>query len=255
MTTDMGADELNPDVPIVLLNGVSPQEDGWVQVSYTLYHLWDTPCSVCVEYSRNGGVDWQRATRAATGDGTFELSTSREGEAHTFFWDSIADEGGASIQSVLVRVTAVDGIGGGVGGPFALDNNEADKDNDRLPDSYEQLIIVANPDDDILSPAEVLAGDDFDGDGSSNRAEYLMGTNPTDSRSCLRLRCARGVDGETVLSWPSVKGKVYRLLYTRGLQNGWHVLTPPASGTGDWLEYRDLTAANEPLRFYRLEAE
>jgi len=136
-----------------------------------------------------------------------------------------------------------------------LRNSEADKDNDRLPDSYEQLIADANPDDDILSPAEVLAGDDFDGDGSSNRAEYLMGTNPTDSRSCLRLRCARGVDSETVLSWPSVKGKIYRLLYTRGLQNGWHVLTQPVLGTGDWIEYRDGEAANEPLRFYRLEAE
>jgi hypothetical protein len=162
----------------------------------------------------------------------------------------------------LVRLTAGEGAGGQgsgvrgrVAGPFAVNNSEADKDNDRLSDSWEHLIADADPNDDIFSPEDVLPEDDFDGDGSSNRMEYLLGTNPTDVRSCLRLLCARGIDSETVLSWPTVKGKVYRLLCTDGLQNGWCVLTQPMLGTGDWLEYRDSEAAGELLRFYRLEAE
>jgi hypothetical protein len=262
MVTDIGADELNPELPIVLVMAVSPQENGWVQVSYTLYHLWDIPCSVRVEYSKNSGQNWQRAKRAPAGDGLFELSTSREGQARTFFWDSIADVGGVTLDNVWVRVTAFAGDGGqgsgrraALGEPFALDNSEADKDNDRLPDSWEQQIVDADPDDDIFSVADVRPNDDFDGDGSSNWLEYLMGTDPTDARSCLRLLCSRGVDSETVLSWPTVTGKAYRLLYTEGLENGWHLLTTPMFGTGDWLEYRDRATATEPFRFYRLEVE
>ena len=262
MVTDMGADELNADLPIALVDGVSAGENGWFEVSYTLYHLWDIPCSVTVEYSKNSGQNWKRATRATAGDKTFELSTSPEGETYMFFWDSIADEGGVDVQSVLVRVTATAGDGGqgaamkgGVAGPFALRNSAADKDNDRLPDFYEQRIADADVNDDILSPAEVFPDDDFDGDGSSNRMEYLLGTDPADAGSSLRLLCARGIDSETILSWTSVEGKVYRLLYTEGLQNGWRILTQPVLGTGDWLEYRDNAAATEAHRFYRLEAE
>lgn len=50
---------------------------------------------------------------------------------------------------------------------------------DGLPDAWEQQIIDADPNDAITSIADVLPGDDFDGDGITNRDEYLFGSNPT----------------------------------------------------------------------------
>ena len=58
-----------------------------------------------------------------------------------------------------------------------------DIDTDQMPDSWEQQIVDADPNDGIVSIADVLAGDDFDGDGLTNLEEYLKGTDPTDSDS------------------------------------------------------------------------
>lgn len=55
-----------------------------------------------------------------------------------------------------------------------------DIDGDLLADSFEQLIIDADAGDAITSIADVLSGDDFDADGSSNLIEQDMGTNPVD---------------------------------------------------------------------------
>jgi len=255
--TDMGADELNPAVPLVLLDSVAPEPSGMVSVSYRLYHLLSTPCSVLVEYSKDAGNNWRRATRAAEGEGILGLLSSPTGETHTFVWDSVADEGGVQIENVLLRITPQAEVPGTarVGKPFSLDNAEADSDNDKLPDLWEQTIADANLDDHILSPRDVLGNDDFDGDGNSNRTEYLVGTDPVDDHSYLRVLCTRELDGETVVSWPSVKGKIYRILYSDGLENGWRVLSEPMPGTGDWIQYLDVTAGEAVLRFYKVEAE
>jgi hypothetical protein len=255
--TDMGADELNPEVPIVLLDAISPEQGGMISLNYRLYHLLGTPCSVLVQYSRDGGKSWRKATRAAPGEGTFGLSSSATGEAHTFVWDSVVDEGALEMENVLLQVTPTAERQGTprVGTPFSLDNGDADNDNDKLPDAWEQMIADADPDDQIFSPRDVLGSDDFDGDGNSNRTEYLVGTNPVDAGSCLHVSCARKPDGETVVSWPSVKGKVYRVLCTNGLENGWHVLSEPIWGTGNYVEYHDSSAGNATLRFYKVETE
>lgn len=55
----------------------------------------------------------------------------------------------------------------------------ADSDGDGMPDSFEQMIIDHDPADDIETLADVLPGDDYDGDGHSNLQEYLYGTDPT----------------------------------------------------------------------------
>lgn len=253
----MGADELNPDVPIVVLDDIATEQGGLVYLNYTLYHLLSTPCSLLVEYSRDAGKNWRKATRAAEGEGTLGLSSSATGETHAFVWNSVANEGGLEIENLLLRVTPQAEAQGTarVGTPFSLDNTGADADNDKLPDAWEQIIADADPEDGILSPGDVLGEDDFDGDGNSNRTEYLVGTNPVDPNSYLRVSCTRELDAEAVVSWPSVKGKVYRLFYTDGLENGWHVLTDPMAGTGDWIQYRDATAGEALLRFYKLEAE
>lgn len=57
---------------------------------------------------------------------------------------------------------------------------EDDIDCDGLPDTWEQQIIDADPNDDMTTISDVLPEDDFDGDGFSNRVEYFSSTDPTD---------------------------------------------------------------------------
>jgi len=255
--TDIGADEVNPDVPAVVAESVSQIGSGLVRISYKLYHLLGVPCSVLVEYSADGGTEWRRATRAPQGDGTFGLSSSISGETHYFVWDSIADEGGARAEGILLRLTPQSALTGTsrVSQPFSLDNARFDTDNDKLLDAWEQIIIDANLNDAIRSLSDVSGEGDFDGDGKTERSEYLAGTSPVDPQSCLRLVCVPATDGEAVLRWPSAIGRIYRLFCCDGMGNGWHALREAIPGTGSWIEFRDATASQKTLRFYRIGAE
>ncbi len=255
--TDIGADEANPETPIVLFVEVTAERNGWVYVDYKLYHMLSTPCSIVVQYSTDAGKTWRKATRSSEGEGKFSLSSSPLGEDHSFVWDSVADEGGRLLENVILRVTPL-GMSSGsprIGKPLSFDARQADADNDRLPDSWEKVIADANPTDGMRSPADVFGEADFDGDGKSNRSEYFAGTNPTDGQSFLSVRCARGLDTDAVISWHSAKGKTYRLLYCDGMGNGWQTLGESMWGTGDWMEYRDPTAKLALLRFYKVEVE
>jgi len=255
--TDIGADEVNPGVPVVLAEEVLAGDRGLVYLSYKLCRVLSLPCSVLVEYSADGGKEWHRATRAPEGEATSELSSSPSGEVHTFVWDSVADEGGVQVANVLLRVTPEGAEKGRslVAQPFSLDNAEVDSDNDRLPDAWEQAIVDANLYDGIASASDVSGEDDFDGDGSYNRSEYLSGTSAVDGQSYLRLVCISGGGGEAIVSWPSVKERMYRLLYCDALEDGWRVLRETMAGTGSWIEFEDPTAKQSLLRFYRIEAE
>ena len=64
-------------------------------------------------------------------------------------------------------------------GPL-YNNDDTDSDGDGMADSFEQLIIDADPDDAINTLADVLPGDDFDNDGSNNEDEEANSTNPVD---------------------------------------------------------------------------
>ena len=68
---------------------------------------------------------------------------------------------------------------------FSLDPSSPsfpDTDSDGLDDNWEQQIINGDPNDSITTIAQVLPGDDFDGDGFTNYEEFVAspGTDPTD---------------------------------------------------------------------------
>ncbi|YCM42070.1 hypothetical protein V2O64_12235 [Verrucomicrobiaceae bacterium 227] len=77
--------------------------------------------------------------------------------------------------------------GGQASGDIDIDSivvdgeSPTDTDADGLADAFEQLIITADPDDGFATLADVLPGDDFDSDLSSNLEEFNRGTNPTKS--------------------------------------------------------------------------
>lgn len=63
------------------------------------------------------------------------------------------------------------------------------------------------------------ATDDSDGDGASNRDEYLAGTDPTDPSSALRVRLERTAQG-VFLNWNTQPGLIYQVEGSADFQ-GW----------------------------------
>jgi len=53
-----------------------------------------------------------------------------------------------------------------------------DADNDQLPDSWERVLVEQSDDPSSKTLADIIPGDDFDGDGVSNWQEYQRGLSP-----------------------------------------------------------------------------
>lgn len=122
-----------------------------------------------------------------------------------------------------------------------------DDDQDGLPDAWEQQYFG--------SPANATAADDGDGDGLSNLAEYIAGTNPADHGSSLRITRVQPDAGWGVtLSWPSATNRIYTVERALGEPVSFD---PLATLFGNPLEssYHDSWPTNPPPIFYRVRAE
>src|SRR5205814_2714560 len=87
----------------------------------------------------------------------------------------------------------------------------ADVNTNGIPDAYELAYFGA------VSPGRTRATD-TDGDGMSDFAEFVAGSNPTNARSALRLTTAfQPVNDSVKISWPSGAGHAYRV---HGSANG-----------------------------------
>ena len=101
------------------------------------------------------------------------------------------------------------------------------------------------------------ASADADGDGASNFAEWVAGTNPTNPASCLRLLTpAVTATNSVIVQWPSVAGKTYLLERSTNLIIGFDAIlrsniaaTPPTNSEPD-----TLTLPTQP-RYYRILVE
>lgn len=138
-----------------------------------------------------------------------------------------------------------------------------DSDGDGLPDAWERALIAQSGGN--LTLADIKPGDDFDGDGISNSAEYLAGTYAFDPEDGFRLAIA-GVDTQTglpQLDFLAIRSHTYTLYGSANLTN-WTALNfkiPAESGDShaaytatDVRQLRvepDVEGANE-LRFFKL---
>ncbi|NOS72790.1 MAG: cadherin-like domain-containing protein [Verrucomicrobia bacterium] len=78
-----------------------------------------------------------------------------------------------------------------------------DSNTNGLPDSFEGLYGVTDPDT------------DNDGDGLSNLQEYFANTNPTNAASTLAISAiTRAANGNVTLNWPAMGGTRYRVNFT-----------------------------------------
>ena len=96
----------------------------------------------------------------------------------------------------------------------------ADADADNLPDSWEQRIARAKPEDVVSGIGDVRPSDDFDGDGLANRWEWAAGTDPVNPFSTIQLEVRRDPDGTVRLQWQAKPHRVYQLQRKRRLANG-----------------------------------
>ncbi len=91
-----------------------------------------------------------------------------------------------------------------------------DSDEDGLPDSWENL---------YLGGLAAGPGDDSDGDGQSNAAEFFTGTHPKNGSSLFAATLAPAAPGQFTLSWPSVPGRTYGIETNLTLAGVWSQLT------------------------------
>jgi hypothetical protein len=120
-----------------------------------------------------------------------------------------------------------------------------DADGDLIADDWERESFGAAPCD---------PGDDPDGDGLSNYAEFMAGTDPTDHRSTLTISGIDRdvVDDVTVLAWESVLGRKYQLFYCDSIEDGnWQCLAEEVTGTGGTMLVPDaIPYSSVSKRFY-----
>ncbi len=66
-----------------------------------------------------------------------------------------------------------------------------------------------------------LAGDDTDNDGYKNWEEYVLGTDPADKESTLKVNIHVSADGSPELTWNEHPGRTYQLLGADTLDGPW----------------------------------
>jgi len=99
-----------------------------------------------------------------------------------------------------------------------------DSDGDGMPDAWENSFGLRT--NDLTDATE-----DADGDGASNAAEYLAGTNPLLSESVLNITVV-STGPELILEFPSSAGRHYLIEYTEDLiAPHWETLGEPFTGT------------------------
>ena len=141
---------------------------------------------------------------------------------------------------------ALDKIVKGLGESVSFQEALPDKDNDRIPDDFE---------DDVFGGTEVSNGkSDFDRDGQDDYGEWLSGTNPKDPKSKLELTLLMLAEGAALLEWDGVAGRVYTVERSGSL-NGFRPIAEGIPGNTAMNEVIDFEARERDRSFYRLSVQ
>jgi sialate O-acetylesterase len=135
-------------------------------------------------------------------------------------WPAQADNGGMSLQRPNPAAIGYDAATWTAaaptpGGALSL----ADTDGDGMPDYWEILYALSDP-----------AGD-ADGDGATNLAEFIAGTNPRDNTSVFKLTSSPTTDAATLaLQFEALAARTYTVQYSDDLSGSWQKYYDIAAG-------------------------
>jgi glycosidase len=144
---------------------------------------------------------------------------------------------------------------------LSLLSENADSDLDGLPDGYENQFAFL--DREAAADADL----DEDGDGASNRDEYIAGTDPDDAASRPQVQRVSASGAGVEVRFPTQAGRHYHVWYRNHALGGvgpWvRATSTPLPGTGDVVTWVDDGSGTTPaptdpdlrLRFYRTEVE
>jgi hypothetical protein len=130
-------------------------------------------------------------------------------------------------------------------------NRADDSDGDGIPDWWMQQYFGHLTG---LSSDKTRAQDDYDGDGMSNLAEYLAGSNPTNSQSLLKINSLVLTLNGLTLGFTRFAGHTYTVQFRDNMASGsWQSLTNlDAVSVTEPVQVNDSAGGGKSARFYRL---
>ncbi|RFC45278.1 MAG: hypothetical protein DVB23_002038 [Verrucomicrobia bacterium] len=93
--------------------------------------------------------------------------------------------------------------------------------------------------------------DDDDGDGMTEAAEIIAGTNPLDANSRFTVANVQLTSTQVMLTWPSVSGKTYRIQWSNDLSSWSDVADSDVTATGSTTS-RTMSVTPSERQFYRV---